>query len=136
MLAPRAGAKFQCSVPSKHPCKHRRNGVGKHGEQKSFAYLLTMRPLPEFADRLVLTPVSDDITISYILTKASFATQSLCLPPQYSTLKVGLSSGRQRLRSYSRVVEMSACPSHSCTLAISAPWAKALVAAVARSECT
>jgi hypothetical protein len=30
---------------------------------------------------------------------------------------------------------MFACPSHSCTLAISAWWSSALVAAVARSEC-
>ncbi len=31
---------------------------------------------------------------------------------------------------------MLACPSHSCTLAMSASWSSALVAAVARSECT
>src|SRR5262249_2142297 len=53
-----------------------------------------------------------------------------------STLNVGLSSGRQRRRSYILVVEISAWPSHSCTLAISAPWAKAFVAAVALRECT
>jgi hypothetical protein len=33
-----------------------------------------------------------------------------------------------------RVVAMLACPSHSCTLAMSAWWSRALVAAVARSE--
>src|SRR5882672_10449351 len=67
--------------------------------------------------------------------ESEFLTSCLS-PPQYSTLKVGLSSGRQRRRSYILVVEISACPSHSCTLPISAPWAKALVAAVARKECT
>ena len=35
-----------------------------------------------------------------------------------------------------RVVLMLACPSHFCTLAMSAPLSRALVAAVARSECT
>ena len=40
---------------------------------------------------------------------------------QYSTLNVGLSSGRLCRLSYSRVVEIFACPSHSCTRAISAP---------------
>src|SRR5439155_17771750 len=57
-------------------------------------------------------------------------------PVQYSTLNVGLSSGRLCRRSYSRVVAMFACPSHSCTLAISALCASALVAAVARKACT
>src|SRR2546430_13264069 len=51
---------------------------------------------------------------------------------QYSTLNVGLSSGRLCRRSYSRVVAMFACPNHSCTLAMSALCARALVAAHAR----
>src|SRR5215813_7609060 len=55
---------------------------------------------------------------------------------QYRTLKVGLSSGRLWRLSYILVVEISACPSHSCTLAMSALFASALVAAVARMECT
>ncbi len=55
---------------------------------------------------------------------------------QYSTLNVGLSSGRLCRRSYSRVVAMLACPNHSCTLAMSALCASALVAAVARKACT
>src|SRR5215510_4061378 len=40
-------------------------------------------------------------------------------PVQYSTLNVGLSSGRLCRRSYSRVVAMLACPNHSCTLGAS-----------------
>ena len=55
---------------------------------------------------------------------------------QYLIRNVGLSSGRILRRSYRRVVETFAWPSHSWTLAISASCESALVAAVARSECT
>ncbi len=53
----------------------------------------------------------------------------------YATLNVGLSSIRPLRRSYMRVVEMLAWPSHSCTMPISAPWSSAFVAAVARRAC-
>ena len=48
-------------------------------------------------------------------------------------MNVGLSSGRVQRWSYTRVVAMFACPGHSCTLAMSAWWSSALVAAVARN---
>ena len=48
---------------------------------------------------------------------------------------MGESSGRERLRSYSRVVEIEECPSHIWTYAISAWYSSAMVAAVARRAC-
>jgi hypothetical protein len=51
-------------------------------------------------------------------------------------MKVGLSSGRVMRRSYRRVVETLAAEPLFCTLAMSASFESAFVAAVARIECT
>ena len=54
---------------------------------------------------------------------------------QYAIRNVGESSGLLPRRSYTRVVLMLACPSHSCTFAMSALCSSAQVSAVVRKAC-